>query len=418
MAVIERSMKFAKNLFLKILKWASAAMLALYFFVILIFGFRDSDGNISVRYLRLPGWEALHKRVHAELNGVDGPYLFGDTLYQVNKDNRLASRRVSRGDSMLVRVNNEDNDAFYVHLRSHYEVEQAVYPQPSRLLAISDIEGNFNAFQSFLVCNEVIDTNYNWTFGDGHLVLLGDFVDRGEDVIQVLWLAYSLEEKAEEHCGKVHFILGNHEILNIEGHAKFVHEKYIRVAQEISGQQDWKKALRHVFSERSELGKWLRTKNSVEKIGGHLFVHAGLSPETPGLCLSLAEINDIVRRNIGRDLYHEPGDDDTANFLLGKTSPLWYRGLAAKYKYYLKASEEELDEILDYFEAEKVVVGHVVVDDVATDYDGKLIKIDLKHSKEKCSGDTKGLLVKDGIEFKVDDLGNEEVLEDEDLAIY
>ena len=64
------------------------------------------------------------------------------------------------------------------------------------------------------------------------------------------------------------------------------------------------------------------------------------------------------------------------------------------------------------------MVGHVVVDDVATDYDGKLIKIDLKHSRDKCSGDTKGLLVKDGIAFKVDDLGNEEVLEDEDLAVY
>lgn len=407
-----------KKALLATLKWALAGIFILYLFAILVFGFRDSDGNIGIQYFRLPGLEALHKRIHTELNGIDGPYLLGQKLYQVNEANEVLQMPFRPGDSLKVVVNNSDRDSFYVRLKSHHEVDEAVYEEPSKLLAISDIEGNFNAFQSFLLCNEVIDTNYNWIFGDGHLVLLGDFMDRGEDVVQVLWLAYSLEEKAEEHCGKVHFILGNHEIMNIEGMHKYVHEKYIKVAQEISGEEDWEKALQFLFSEQSELGKWLRTKNSVEKIGDYLFVHAGLSPKMLDLCLSITEINDVIRENIGLGLYQNPGDDEVANFVLGKTSPLWYRGLTEKYKYYLKATEDEVDDILDYFQVEKIVVGHVVVNDVQTDYNGKLINIDLKHGKNKCSEETKGLLVKDNIEFKVDGLGNEDVLEDTDLAIY
>ncbi|MCB0596317.1 MAG: metallophosphoesterase [Lewinellaceae bacterium] len=403
-------MKKTQKLLLKTLKWTSGGLLVCYFFIILAFGLRDSDGNISIRYLKLPGWEALNRSIHTELDGIDGPYLFGQSLYQVDEYDRVMKKHICPGDSLLVTVNNEEKDAFYARLKSEYEVEESVYPQPSKLIVISDIEGNFNAFYSFLVCNKVIDANYNWTFGDGHLVLLGDFVDRGEDVAQVLWLAYSLEEKAEEHCGKVHFILGNHEILNIEGHPKFVDEKYIKVAQEISGEENWEKALRFLFSETSELGKWLRTKNAVEMIGGYLFAHAGLSPDIVGLCLSLTEINDIIRENIGKDLYHHPGDDETANFMLGQTSPLWYRGLTAKYKYYNKASESELDEILDYFQAEKVIVGHVVVREITADYAGKLINIDLKHGKDKCSGNTKGLLIQGREVFKIDDLGNQEAL--------
>ncbi len=411
-------MKKIKKALWEGLKWALGGIFITYLFIIVIFGLRDSDGNIGIRYFRLPGLEALHKRIHTELHGIDGPYLFGQKLYQVSESNEVLQTPLRPGDSLKVVVNNADRDSFYVRLKSYHAVEDAVYEEPSKLLAISDIEGNFNAFQSFLLCNEVIDTNYNWIFGDGHLVLLGDFMDRGEDVVQVLWLAYSLEEKAEEHCGKVHFILGNHEIMNIEGMHKYVHEKYIKVAQEISGEEDWEKALQLLFSEQSELGKWLRTKNSVEKIGDYLFVHAGLSPRMLDLCLSITEINDVIRENIGLGLYQNPGDDEVANFMLGKTSPLWYRGLTEKYKYYLKATEDEVDDILDYFQVEKIVVGHVVVNDVRTDYNGKLINIDLKHGKNKCSEETKGLLVKDNIEFKVDGLGNEDVLDNTDLAIY
>ena len=61
---------------------------------------------------------------------------------------------------------------------------------------------------------------------------------------------------------------------------------------------------------------------------------------------------------------------------------------------------------MNYYNAEKVIIGHTVVDDISTDFNGRVIKIDLKHGKTKQSGKTKGLLIENGIEYKIDDLGN------------
>ena len=92
---------------------------------------------------------------------------------------------------------------------------------------ISDIEGNFGAFRKLLQGNRVIDENFNWTYGKDHLVLVGDFVDRSTMVTEVLWLIYSLEEKAKAAGGYVHYILGNHEIMNMSDELDYVQERYI-----------------------------------------------------------------------------------------------------------------------------------------------------------------------------------------------
>ena len=41
-----------------------------------------------------------------------------------------------------------------------------------------------------------------------------------------------------------------------------------------------------------------------------------------------------------------------------------------------------------------------------TDFDGGLINTDVTHGQEKFSGKTKGLLIENGIEYKIDDHGN------------
>ena len=175
--------------------------------------------------------------------------------------------------------------------------------------------------------------------------------------------------------------------------------------------EDWDEALRFLFSDNSELGNWLRTKHVIEKIGDYIFVHAGLHPEILDFSLSLGDINSISRKHWDSNLYNNPTDDRTANFLIGRKGPFWYRGLVDDYKeYYSKISEDELDDVLNYYDAKKMVVGHTVVNDISTDFNGKIIRIDLKHGKTKNSGKTKGLLIENGIEYKIDDLGNKEKL--------
>jgi hypothetical protein len=117
-----------------------------------------------------------------------------------------------------------------------------------------------------------MDSAYNWIFGDGHLVLTGDFFDRGDQVTEVLWLIYSLEDKAKAVGGYVHFVLGNHEIMNLSGDLRYLHPKYVQNTVLLN--EDYMGSL---YGESSEIGRWLRTKNIVEKVGTILFAHAGIS---------------------------------------------------------------------------------------------------------------------------------------------
>ena len=120
--------------------------------------------------------------------------------------------------------------SFTVKLKDQLVNENTEYPGVNKMFIVSDIEGSFKAFRKLLQSNKIINDDYEWTFGNGHLVLTGDFVDRGDLVTEVLWLIYSLEEKAKAAGGYVHFILGNHEIMNMNGDLRYLNAKYVNNA--------------------------------------------------------------------------------------------------------------------------------------------------------------------------------------------
>ncbi|AEH01728.1 metallophosphoesterase [Lacinutrix sp. 5H-3-7-4] len=340
-------------------------------------------------------------------NGIDGPYIIKDTLYRVTKNNKLIVSLISQKDSIHVKTDNNDFNEFYFSLKSNYTIPETNYELPEKIVVISDIEGKYDAFSSFLFANKIIDKDHNWIFGKGHLVLGGDFVDRGKNVTQVLWLIYKLEHQAKLQNGMVHFILGNHEILNFHGDYRYNRGKYIKAAQEISHIDDKKEALKYLYSQESELGKWLATKNVIEKIGDYLFVHAGLSPETLDYELSLSDINNLIRLRF--DTIKKP-KNKTLNFLYSPKGPFWYRGLVKTRFQYDRIKKEELDAILRYYDVKKIVIGHTPVNEISTDFSGKIIRTDVHHGYQKFSGDTKGLLIENGIEYIIDDKANKTLL--------
>ncbi|MDP8242156.1 MAG: metallophosphoesterase, partial [Candidatus Celaenobacter antarcticus] len=330
-------------------------------------------------------------------------------VYEIDENNTLNSHKALRSDTFKVVVPNETHDIFYFTLQDSLKIYPACYPESNKIFAVSDIEGNFNALVSLLRGNGIIDENYNWSFGNGHLVINGDLVDRGEFVTQVIWLIYKLEQQAQAQNGMVHFILGNHEIMDIKGRTDYVQDKYIATAQMISKEDNPKKALRNLFSEDSELGAWLRTKNSIELIGNIVFVHAGLSPELLEYNFSFQQINDSIRAYLG----WQTGDieNDRARFLFSRYGPVWFRGMVMNYKdYYKKNTDGQVDSILTNYQANTVVIGHTIVDSVSSDYNGKVIRIDIHQPSEKKTGNAQALLIENNIYYCVNDLGLKEKL--------
>lgn len=262
--------------------------------------------------------------------------------------------------------------------------EPSVYPQPSKMLAISDIEGNFVPFLKLLIDNKVIDRYLRWIFNDGHLVIVGDCFDRGEEVMECLWLIYYLEEKARKVGGYVHFLLGNHEIMNLNGDWRYVHPKYAHSSSI---------PFTALYNGNNELWHWLCTKNVIEKIGDILFVHGGVSPELLQLNLSVSEINDRTRPFYNRA--NQSFDDPLLSIVFNSNnSPFWYRG------YYLaenNVSEDVVNATLEHFGVKTIVTGHTVVNQVTGYFDGKVINIDTDHA----AGQSEALFVRKNRFYRV-----------------
>lgn len=426
-------MKNRKRKIIKIVKWSAIALFSYWFLTTLIFGHTELDARTGIQSFGWSGFDALFtdqefgffidKEYKTVLDGVDGPYVFDDVKYSVNQQNELIKEQFNRKEMLTVLVNNSDQDQFKVNLKKNYKVEPENYEMPTKMIAISDIEGNFNAFSSFLLNNKVINKDYSWIYGDGHLVLNGDFFDRGHNVNQVLWLIYKLEAEAEEQGGKVHFINGNHEVMNLKGDFSHAQHQYIEVAKQISNKKYWNEASQFLYAKDSELGGWLRTKNIIEKIGSYIFVHGGLNNKHVEQNLSISEINSIAKEYYNKQLKQISNDTKESLVLSSYYSPYWDRSLAMSWTYKSmffmndpfnapthKTTQAELEEILAFFGAEKIVIGHSVVDHVIADYNGKVIKIDVKHGTEKNSSYTQGLLVENGIEYSVNGKGEKEKL--------
>ncbi|MEQ9007674.1 MAG: metallophosphoesterase, partial [Ekhidna sp.] len=123
----------------------------------------------------------------------DGPYIFIE-------DQQLVEKSVVEG----VAVRKELTDAYDTIFR----VQPSIFTGVDKIAALSDIHGQYDLAVEILRNNQIIDAELNWSFGDGHLVIVGDIFDRGDKVTVALWLIYELEQQARAVDGRVHYLLG------------------------------------------------------------------------------------------------------------------------------------------------------------------------------------------------------------------
>jgi len=287
-----------------------------------------------------------------------------DTLFSISRT------EINKQDTLICYVD-ETKDTFKFQLKDSLTIEPSEYVLPNKMLVISDIEGNFKGFKSILLGNKIIDNKLNWTFGNNHLVLVGDFFDRGLNITECLWLIYKLEKEAENQGGKVHFILGNHEMMNLKGQLKYVRDKYYENADTLNlDYERW-------YANNTELGRWLRTKNGVEKIGNYLFVHAGIRKDFPEK-YSLKDINDNIRKSIDTNFEKEKQRED---IFIGSESPLWYRGIAKE-----DENQKNVEKTLAKYNASIMIIGHTIFEEIQFLYNQRVIAIDLEHKENSEKG--------------------------------
>ena len=205
-----------------------------------------------------------------------------------------------------------------------YLPEKSTYNKVKKIIALSDIHGQYDLTIELLKNNKVIDKELNWNFGKGHLVIAGDIFDRGDKVNEVLWLVYKLEIQAKNDGGRVHFVLGNHEFMVLQKDLRYIHEKY-KVSSKLIGLE-----YDQLYGNKTVLGRWLRSKPSIIKINNNVFTHGGVSEEfLINRGVDFEKINLMMRYYI--DTPFEEMNSSIYNLYNGEKSLIWYRDYFKEY---------------------------------------------------------------------------------------
>lgn len=248
-----------------------------------------------------------------------------------------------------------------------------IIPGVDSLYIVGDTHGDVDALTAGLKAAGLINEQLAWSGGRSHLVFAGDLTDRGPDVLRLLWFVYRLEREAAAAGGRVHVVLGNHEIMVMLADLRYVHPKESRIAQlhEAGYQQ--------LFDVReSLLGRWLAAKPAAIRIGTVLITHGGVTDET--VQLPIEAFDDTLARYMNEDLFHRWADtsyvppldsvsfERRSDFFWGPRSVFWHREYVQT-----DTLARQLDHVLNAWGATMLVVGHTAVPQIEARYDGRLI---------------------------------------------
>jgi hypothetical protein len=299
----------------------------------------------------------------------DGPYVSysGDSIIveEVTPNGLVSNTYGASDDLTLTCLLPQMGTSFSFTLKPEITIEPSVYEDtPSKFLAISDFDGHIEGLTMVLQGEGIIDENFNWTYGDGHLIISGDLFDRGFHITECMWLLYKLESEAEAAGGKLHLIIGNHEMFNLTDDWRYVEVKYFNDAHLMG------KRMTELYESSTELGRWLRSKNIIEEIGGHAFMHGGISPAVAALNLSYDQINEYGRLEMNGLLC----PNNACSIVNSGDGVYWYRGMVEE-----ELTQQQVDDILDGFGIGRVILGHTKDNTIRSLYEGRVIAIDMYH---------------------------------------
>lgn len=273
---------------------------------------------------------------------------------------------------------------------------------PARLVAVPDLHGDLaHARRSFQLAG-ISEDGERWSAGaNTRFVQTGDVVDRGERSIEIVQIIANLQREAATRVNSsVTALLGNHELLTLQGDYRYVaREELLRLGkaslesknlggQEMgtgyglraywaAGQMAWRSA----FSPDANLGAQIRSNRPLLTVEGEgscttLFSHAGvrrahLARHGDSIEALNAFAGDAIAAIADRERDEKKGADvgGAPPPALGSLdvfdveSPVWTRFWSAdwsKTKGMEVAACAELDSILRLVGARRMVVGHTV----------------------------------------------------------
>jgi hypothetical protein len=182
--------------------------------------------------------------------------------------------------------------------------------RPHRLVAVGDLHGDIENAKEILRLAQVIDDQGHWMSGRDTVIQLGDVVDRGPHGHAIMDMLETLEREAAAAGGELIQLLGNHELLNFQGDAKFVAPEHLSA---FGGLSAWK---REWSSASGKYGSRILRRPVVAIRNHSVFVHAGITADVARLG-PVNALNGEVQRLMKQRQFSHP--------LLLDGGPVWTR---------------------------------------------------------------------------------------------
>ena len=247
--------------------------------------------------------------------------------------------------------------------------------EPTRLVAMGDVHGDYEAALEALKTAGVIDDNLSWIGGDTVVMQVGDQLDRGNGERAILDLFENIADAAWDAGGGFFSLLGNHETMNGEldfryvtfgGWLDFNDIPYDETDSFYEAFEDYQRGRAAAFRPGGPYAEILSGHNVTMVVGDTIFVHGGILPSH--VEYGLENINQGVHAFL-------KGDGPFEAVMSGDSSPVWSR----HYSSGTTATEcALLEQVLAALPAQRIVVGHSVqYDGITSECDGKVWRVDV-----------------------------------------
>jgi Calcineurin-like phosphoesterase len=279
------------------------------------------------------------------------------------------------------------------------QFEAELSKNDTTVYAIGDIHGDLNILKKMVYATGVVDQKMkSWLKPKAHLVLTGDYIDRGPDTRQVIDFLIQLQNIKKN---KIHVLTGNHERMRLLGFNS-------------DAPKEDEKFLTTLFNEEPYSG-FIKSLPVLKKVGPFVFMHGGIDLDTVQIKnYGFTRFNEAAAKNVEviiSFLNKNPNflnDTDKAKFkekinnrvskiyekdkdlnntlelyLWGKNSPLWTRSMANVtsatdtwiagegpcfencdfFKDTKLTADGVLTQFLDSVAAQRLVLGHTIQSD-------------------------------------------------------